>query len=67
MREPYDPLTLRDGVLLAPARAESGAVIGDGLRAIDPGSDEWARWRAYVERVAPDAPSLQFMRRIDAR
>ena len=62
----FDPLTVRDGQVFAPTRAVSGDVIGDGLVALRPGTDDWSRWREYVERVAPDAPSLSVMRSIDA-
>ena len=41
---------LPDGTLLIPQRVETDGAIGDGMRKIKPGSDEYAKFLKEYER-----------------
>ncbi|GAA2346869.1 hypothetical protein [Dactylosporangium salmoneum] len=44
------------GNIVAPRRAEGHDAVGDAWVVLEPGSDEYAMWDAWLRRIA-DAPS----------
>lgn len=40
-----------DGSLVVPYRAETGTVVGDSVRTVRPGDNDYEAWLDYYERM----------------